>query len=269
MEEMYVVNLFAKTRTFTNNKGKLEKYQEPCCEITNSDGVTIYNGQVTNSNAQFHGIDTKPTNPFSSKNDIQNLADLTYFLLQNVSSSHIFCLRSHVRGFDLDKWFGSLPRLRPSGYFRLFSSMASVLIIAASVFTAFVAVSGTDAFQIVQLDANLIWVHGAFLLGKFIQEALLILWIGIGIYFAGAVLVNYLKGSIRILSNGVGIIILVLLYFPMFQFSEILMGTGSAATLISFLLVGFAIIFLIVTIVYIYIQSRKKTKGKGYQKFER
>jgi len=174
-----------------------------------------------------------------------------------------------IRGFDLDKWFGSLPRLKPSGYLRLFSSMASVLIIAASVFTAFVAISGTDAFQIVQLDANLIWVHGAFLLGKFIQEALLILWIGIGVYFAGAVLVNYLKGSIRILSNGVGIIILALLYFPMLQFSEILMGTGSAATLISFLLVGFAIIFLIVTIVYMYIQSRKKTKGKGYQKFER
>lgn len=174
-----------------------------------------------------------------------------------------------IRGFDLDKWFGSLPRLKPSGYLRLFSSMASVLIIAASVFTAFVAISGTDAFLSVQLDANLIWVHGAFLLGKFIQESLWILWIGIGVYFAGAVLVNYLKGSIRILSNGVGIVILALLYFPMLQFSEILMGTGSTATLISFLLVGFAIIFLIVTIVYMYIQSRKKTKGKGYQRFER
>jgi len=173
-----------------------------------------------------------------------------------------------IRGFDMDKWFGSLPRLKPSGYLRLFSSMASVLIIATSVYTAFVAISGTDAFLGVQLDTNLIWVHGAFLLGKFIQEALLILWIGIGVYFAGAVLVNYLKGSSRILSNGVGIVILALLYFPMFQFSEILMGTGNTATLISFLLVGVAIIFLTVTIVYMYIQSRKKSKGKEYLRFE-
>jgi len=174
-----------------------------------------------------------------------------------------------IRGFDLDKWIESLPRLKPSGYLRLFSSMASLLIIATSFFTAFVAVSETEAFQSVQIDANMIWVHGAFLLGKFIQEALLILWIGIGVYFGGAALVNYLKGSIWILSNSVGVIILALLYFPVLQFSEILMGIGSTATLISFLLVGFAIFFLIVTIVYMYIQSRKKSKGSGYQKFER
>lgn len=174
-----------------------------------------------------------------------------------------------IRGFNLDKWIELLPRLKPSGYLRLFSSMASLLIIATSFFTAFAVVSGTEAFQSVQIDANTIWIHGAFLLGKFIQEALLILWIGIGVYFAGAVLVNYLKGSIWILSNSVGIIILALLYFPVLQFSEILMGSGSTATLISFLLVGFAIFFLIVTIVYTYIQSRKKSKGNEYQKFER
>lgn len=174
-----------------------------------------------------------------------------------------------IRGFDLDKWLGSLPRLKPSGYLRLFSSMASILIIAASFFTAFVAISGTDAFLSVQIDPNLIWVHGAFLLGKFFQEALMILWIGIGVYFVGAVLVNYLKGSIRIVSNGVALVILALLYFPMLQFSEILMGTGSTTTLISFLLVGFAVIFLTVTIVYMYIQSRRNSKGKGSRKIEK
>ena len=174
-----------------------------------------------------------------------------------------------VRGFNLDKWLESLPRLKPSGYLRLFSSMASILIIAASFYTAFVAVSGTDAFLSVQINPNLIWVHGAFLFGKFIQEALMILWIGIGVYFAGAVLVNYLKESIRIVSNSVGIVILALLYFPVLQFSEILMGTGSTATLVSFLLVGIAVIFLTVTIVYMYIQSRRNSKGKEFQRIER
>jgi|TARA_B100001971_G_scaffold56161_1_gene51219 putative membrane protein len=165
-----------------------------------------------------------------------------------------------IRGFDLDKWINSFPRLKPSGYLRLFSSMASILIIATSVFTAFVAISGTEAFQSVQADPNLIWVHGAFLLGKFIQEALMILWIGIGVYFIGAMLVNYLKGNIRIIGYGVGLVTLALLYFPMFQFSGILMGTGSTTTLISFLLVGVAVIFLIVTIVYMYIQSRRNSE---------
>ena len=165
-----------------------------------------------------------------------------------------------IRGFDLDKWVELLPRLKPSGYLRLFSSMASLLIIATSFFTAFAVVSGTEAFQSVQIDANTIWIHGAFLLGKFIQEALMILWIGIGVYFIGAMLVNYLKGNIRIIGYGVGLVTLALLYFPMFQFSGILMGTGSTTTLISFLLVGVAVIFLIVTIVYMYIQSRRNSE---------
>lgn len=165
-----------------------------------------------------------------------------------------------IRGFSLDKWFESLPKLRPSGYVRLFSSMASVLIIATSFYTAFVAISVTEAFLSVQQNSSLIWEHGAFLFGKFIQESLIILWIGISIYFGGGVLVNYLKGSIRMVSNGVAIVIFALLYLPVLQFSEILTGTGNTATLISFLLIGFAIIFLTVTVVYMYIRSRKISK---------
>ncbi len=167
-----------------------------------------------------------------------------------------------IRGFDLDKWFESLPRLKPSGYIKLFSLIASLLIVATSLFTAFVAMSNTEAFALVQGDANLIWSYGPFLAGTFIQEALNILWIGLGVYFAGGALVNYLKGSIRMIGNFVGIVILALLYFPMLQFSEILVGRGSTATLISFLLIGFAVIFLTATIIYIYIQSRRRSRSR-------
>ncbi len=162
-----------------------------------------------------------------------------------------------IRGFDLDKWFESLPRLRPSGYIRLFSILSSLLIIATSVFTSFVAISRTEAFSLVQNDINLIWQYGAFLAGSFIHESINILWMGLGVFFAGGVLVNYLKGSIRVIGNGVGLIILGLLYFPILQFSEILIGSGSTATLISFLLIGLAVVFLTVTVIYIYIQSRR------------
>ncbi|MEE9586085.1 MAG: hypothetical protein V3W09_04210, partial [Nitrososphaerales archaeon] len=148
----------------------------------------------------------------------------------------------------------------PSGYIRLFSLIASLLIVATSFFTAFVAMSNTESFALVQGDANLVWSYGPFLAGTFIQEALNILWIGLGVYFAGGALVNYLKGSIRMIGNFVGIVILALLYFPMLQFSEILAGRGSTATLISFLLIGFAVIFLTATIIYIYIQSRRRSR---------
>ncbi len=162
-----------------------------------------------------------------------------------------------IRGFNLDGLFGGLLRLRPSGYIRLFSIMASLLIIATSFYTAFVVVSSTKAFTEVEMDVNLIWRHGPFLGGTFIKESLNILWIGLAIYFTGGVLVNYLKGNIRIIGSTVGLIILGLLYLPVLQFSEILMGTGSTATLISFLLLGFALIFLTATVVYMYIQSRR------------
>ena len=165
-----------------------------------------------------------------------------------------------IRGFDIDKSFGSFLHLRPSGYVRVFSSMASVLIIATSFYTGFVKISTTDAFLSVQQDTNLIWHYGAFLAGMFIQEILFVLWIGIGIYFVGGVLVNYLKGSIRILGNVVVLIILGLLYLPVLQFSEILTGKGSTANMISFLLVGFSIIFLAVTFVYMYIRSHRNSQ---------
>lgn len=165
-----------------------------------------------------------------------------------------------IRGFSLDKWFESLPRLRPSGYVRLFSSTASILIIVTSFYTSFVAISSTEAFLSVQENPSMVWQHGAFLFGRFIQESLIILWVGISIYFAGGVFVNYLKGSIRMVSNGVAIVIFALLYLPVLQFSEILTGKGNTATLISFLLLGFAIIFFTVTVVYMYIRSRKSSK---------
>lgn len=163
-----------------------------------------------------------------------------------------------IRGFDIDKWFESLPRLKPTGYIRLFSLMASLLIVATSFFTAFVSLSSTEAFSLVSNDPNLIWQYSPFLIGTFVQNSLNILWIGLAVFFAGGMLVNYLKGSIRYISNFVGIIILSLLYFPVLQFSEILTGRGSTATLISFLLIGFAVIFLTATIIYIYIQSHRR-----------
>jgi putative membrane protein len=165
-----------------------------------------------------------------------------------------------VRGFDIDRWFEALPRMRPSGYIRLFSSVASILIISTSLYTAFVSISTTEAFAEVQKDVNLIWNHGPFLFGMLIHESLNILWIGLAIYFAGGVMVNYLKGNIRIIGNSVGLIILGLLYLPILQFSDILMGTGSTATLISFLLIGFAVVFLTATVVYLYVQRRRGSR---------
>jgi len=162
-----------------------------------------------------------------------------------------------VRGFDLDRRIGELRHIRPSGYIRLFSVMAGLLIIASAMYTAFVAISRTVEFVEVKEDVNLIWQHGPFLAGMFIQESLNFLWMGLGVFFAGGLLVHWMRRSVRMVRDAVGLVMLTLLYLPVLQFSQILTGTGSTATLISLLLIGFAMVFFTVTVVYMYLQSRK------------
>jgi hypothetical protein len=91
MEEMYIVNLYTKERFFINEFGKKIDYQEPYCEITNSDGTTMYSGQVSTLN--FNN---------SNRSNAQKLADLTISLFQNSHSRPLLCFKSEVRGVDID-----------------------------------------------------------------------------------------------------------------------------------------------------------------------
>jgi len=185
---------------------------------------------------------------------------LAYFnLLQEATGvfAAILGLALLVRAFDIDKLVSGLARLRPSDFIRLFSILASLLIVFASVVQAYGAMSVLPEFRRVLADPSLILQYGSYLIGVFLGKSIDFIWIGLAIYFGGNLLYHFLRGSLRVLRSVVGILILGLLYFPFQQFSLILQGIGSTQLLISSVLFGLSITFAAVTLTYRYIRRRK------------
>lgn len=162
-----------------------------------------------------------------------------------------------VRGFELDRMVASLSKIRPTGFIRLFSMAASGLIILASIYQGFARISMSGQYAQVIENPQLIFEYGPYLLGLFLIESLNFFWAGFGVFFGGSLLYYWIRRSFKIIRPAVGLLILVLLYIPMLQFSLILMGSGSTVTLISFLLIGLAIVFLVVVIAYQYLAARR------------
>src|SRR3990172_6637742 len=93
---------------------------------------------------------------------------LAYFnLLQEASGvfAAILGLALLVRAFDVDKLFSGLPRLRPSNFIRLFSILASLLIVIASIIQGYAAITILPEFQQVSREPSLMLQYGSFLIG--------------------------------------------------------------------------------------------------------
>jgi putative membrane protein len=163
-----------------------------------------------------------------------------------------------VRGFELDRVAGRLRKMRPSGYIRFFSVLASLLIIIAALTGGFSSIGVTKEYVAITQDLGQFFTYGPFLIGLFIFESLNLLWIGLGVLFAGTMLSDALRRSARMLRDAVGLLVLVLLYLPLLQLSLILEGRGSPVTLVSVVLFGLAVMFLAVAFVYEYIRVRRK-----------
>lgn len=162
------------------------------------------------------------------------------------------------RGFDIDKRLEALTRLTPSAYLRLFSAIASSLIILVGFYTAFTVIAETSEYRLVLSDPVLLLKYGPFLLGVLLQQALNLVWTGLAIYFSGGFLFHWIRSSVKLWRDGVGLVMLLLLYLPVQQFSLILIGQGSTPTLVAQLLIGLAFTFLAVTMVYQYVRSRRQ-----------
>ena len=83
------------------------------------------------------------------------------------------------------------------------------------------------------------------------------LWIGIGTIFAGMLLSNWFKDSIMTMSDILRIVILVLFYYPILQFTSVLTEDASPFNLISSLLIGLALTLIAVTSLYQYYKNKK------------
>ncbi len=163
-----------------------------------------------------------------------------------------------VRGFDVDKIVSAITRLTPSGYLRLFSSLATILILVSALYVGFTSLSGTPEYAKIQVDPDLFFEYGPYLVGRFLQSSVNLIWIGLGIYLAGSALYYWMRQSYKLLRSTTGLLILLLLYFPMTQVALILIGEGSPAFLISLLLIGLAILFFVIALVYQYVITRRR-----------
>ena len=169
-----------------------------------------------------------------------------------------------IRGFGIDRWIAGILSTGPYGYIRIFSIFSSglVILVGLSLGIGFVATQVPDTVRLVSDSPNLILVYGAVLFGYFLKGALPFVWAGIGIYAIGALLAHLVRGSVRVWRDGVVLVVLALLYLPMDLFSTILIGGQRESTilLISYVLVGLAVIFGVTSTVYARLRLRSLTK---------
>jgi putative membrane protein len=159
-----------------------------------------------------------------------------------------------VRAFDIDKAVSSLGRLTPTSFIRIFSVIAGVLIILAAI------ANGVSSIPPEMLKPNMSAfevISNRLLVGSFAHGLITLLWIGIATILGGSVLTNWFRGSVRVLSDILRLVVLALLYIPVLQFTSVLTEGTNPFTLISSLLIGLAVSLVAATFLYQYFRHRK------------
>ena len=160
-----------------------------------------------------------------------------------------------IRAFDIDKSLGSLGRPTPTGFIRIFSVFAGVLIILVSIVNGF---SSIPPEALSNKDMHFIdVVTNRLIIGNFVHGTITLLWIGIGTILIGSLLSNWFKGSVRAMSDILRLVVLALLYIPILQFTSVLTEGTNPFTLISSLFIGLAITLIVATFLFQYFRSRK------------
>ena len=160
-----------------------------------------------------------------------------------------------IRAFDIDKSLGSLGRPTPTGFIRIFSVFAGVLIIIVSIVNG---LSSIPSEALVTKDMNFLDIlSNRLIIGNFVHGTITLMWIGIGTILIGSLLSNWFKGSVRAMSDILRLVVLALLYIPILQFTSVLTEGTNPFTLISSLFIGQAITLVVATILFQYFRSRK------------
>ncbi len=163
-----------------------------------------------------------------------------------------------IRAFDVDRAWSSWAKPTPAGLIRAFTVVAGIIIILASV------LSGFSTIHTNILDPKILGsgipniIADKATLGQFIAGALPFLWMGIGSIFGGILLSNWLKGSLRQITDVLRLIVLISLYPTIYQFTNLLVFDQSSFTLIPPFLAGLAITLISATFLF-----RKYRKKKG------
>ena len=160
-----------------------------------------------------------------------------------------------IRAFDIDRAWSHWTKPTPGGFIRIFTLLAGIVMILASITSGLGAVSpGITAKpdSILKLTLNQQTV------GLFVSGMLPFLWMGIGFIFGGSLLTSWFKGSIRYITDILRIVVLVTLYPIVFQFTTIMIKGESPFTLIPPLLLGLAVILISASLLF---HKYRKKKG--------
>ena len=140
-----------------------------------------------------------------------------------------------IRAFDVDRAWTNWTKPTPSGFVRLFTMVAGIILILSSVPAG---ISIVDP-NLIEEDAELISIaSNRIIVGQFVSGVLPILWVGIGSVFAGILLSNWFAGIRHQISDTLRLVVLVALYPTVAQFTNILIHDESSFTLIPPLLGG-------------------------------
>ena len=159
-----------------------------------------------------------------------------------------------IRAFDIDKALSSLGRPTPTGFIRIFSAFAGILIIVVSL------VNGLSSIPNEAIVPNMGVLHvisNRIIVGSFVHGTITLLWIGIATILAGSLLSNWFKGSILTMSDILRLVVLALLYIPILQFTSVLTERTNPFSLISSLLIGLAITLVAATFLFQYFRNMK------------
>ena len=159
-----------------------------------------------------------------------------------------------IRAFDIDKAIGSLNRTTPSTFIRIFSTFAGIMIILVGISNGISSIPDGA----VPKDASLTGIiTNRIVVGDFVHGSITLIWIGMGTIFGGILLSNWFKGSIRILSDILRLVILGLIFIPAIQFTSVLTEKTNPFNLISSLFIGLAITLVATTFLFQYFRNKK------------
>jgi putative membrane protein len=164
-----------------------------------------------------------------------------------------------VRGFGIDRSIAAMLSQRPYGYLRIFSAVAGSLIFLVGLSSGYNYMDLKAHSDVLLVGANpgQFLIVGPTLAGYYLEGAIPLVWAAYGIYLIGALLAHLARGSRRVWRDAVLIILLGLLYLPVDQFAIVLTGgENSSVLLISYVLVGLAVTFAVVTALYGRIRNR-------------
>ncbi len=164
-----------------------------------------------------------------------------------------------IRAFDIDRAWSNWTKPTPSGFIRLFTLIAGIILMLSSVSAGVVAVDANS----IEPETELInIISNKVVMGQFFAGALPILWIGIGAIFAGTFLSNWLGGVSRQITDTLRLVVLLSLYPTVYQFTNILINDESSFTLILPLLAGLAATIVAATILF------KKYRKRSVQEMQ-